>query len=120
MKLTQWFDEHTTPVRVGWYETATPMLRNTTVRWWDGQFWRFNDEPGAFKVLWQREEMAGEAEMTRVHKDRDLTMKSRPAGPGIGFTRNCFVCKKNKIATGGKTCKRTKMWTCAGCLGVKT
>lgn len=47
--------------------------------------------------------------------DRDLTEHYRPAGPGMGFTRNCSQCGKNHISLGGKTCKRTKQWSCAGC-----
>jgi hypothetical protein len=37
---------------------------------------------------------------------------------GVGsltFTRNCWACRINKEALGGKTDKRTKMWCCAGC-----
>jgi hypothetical protein len=34
----------------------------------------------------------------------------------IGFTRHCFLCKKNKNAAGGKTDKRTSMWKCKDCL----
>lgn len=47
--------------------------------------------------------------------DRDLTLHYRPAGPGMGFTRNCSQCGKNHISLGGKTCKRTKQWSCAAC-----
>lgn len=39
--------------------------------------------------------------------------------PGITFTRNCFVCSKNKTALGGRTDKRTRMWVCADCLLTK-
>ena len=49
---------------------------------------------------------------------QDLTERCRPAGVGLGITRNCFDCKTNKVALGGKTCRRTKMWRCAGCAGV--
>lgn len=47
--------------------------------------------------------------------DQDLTLNYRPAGPGMGFTRNCASCHQNRVALGGKTCKRTKQWSCAGC-----
>lgn len=48
--------------------------------------------------------------------NQDLTERFRPAGEGMGFTRNCSQCGKNHISLGGKTCKRTKMWRCAGCV----
>ena len=48
--------------------------------------------------------------------DRDLTMNFKPAGPGMGFTRCCSSCSKNRIALGGRTCKRTKRWRCAECV----
>lgn len=57
--------------------------------------------------------------MTRYHRDRDVTLVVRPAGPGMGFTRNCFGCKQNKIDRGGKTDKRTRMWHCAACIEAK-
>ena len=54
----------------------------------------------------------------KPRQDRvDLTERYRPAGPGMGFTRACFGCQQNRVALGGKTCKRTKMWRCAGCAG---
>jgi len=60
MKLTPWFDEHQTPVHVGWYETFTPLLFDTNLmRWWDGKCWRLNDERGAFKVLYQLRKWRG-------------------------------------------------------------
>lgn len=50
--------------------------------------------------------------------NQDLTERFRPSGSGIGFTRNCSRCGQNRVALGGKTCKRTRMWRCAGCAGV--
>ena len=55
----------------------------------------------------------------KPRQDRqDLTANFRPAGPGMGFTRNCSACGKNHVSLGGKTCRRTKQWRCAGCAGV--
>jgi hypothetical protein len=34
---------------------------------------------------------------------------------GIGFTRHCFTCEKKKNASGGKTDRRTQMWSCMDC-----
>lgn len=43
-------------------------------------------------------------------------MNQQPnARVGIGFTRHCFTCKKNKNASGGKINRRTQMWSCMSC-----
>lgn len=60
MTKTHWFNEHTKPARVGWYETRIPVItRETLMRWWDGQFWRLTSEPGSFKALYQPRQWRG-------------------------------------------------------------
>lgn len=59
MKLTPWFDEHKNPVRAGWYETTTPMIADTMMRWWDGKCWRLGDNKDSFKVLYQLRKWRG-------------------------------------------------------------
>ena len=45
-----------------------------------------------------------------------MPMSQQPiARVGIGFTRHCFTCKKNKNASGGKINRRTNMWSCMDC-----
>lgn len=50
--------------------------------------------------------------------NQDLTERARPAGRGLHITRNCFACKTNKAALGGRIDKRTRMWLCATCVEV--
>jgi hypothetical protein len=57
--------------------------------------------------------------VTKPYQDRDVTLTAKHAGPGMGFTRNCFSCKENRTDRGGKTDKRTKMWNCADCVAAK-
>lgn len=60
MKLTPWFDEYKQPVRVGWYETHTPVIGDITLmRWWDGKCWRLNPNSDGFKVLYQLRKWRG-------------------------------------------------------------
>lgn len=57
--------------------------------------------------------------MTKPYQDRDVTLVPRHSGPGIGFTRVCFQCNRKRRELGGKTDKRTKMWSCADCVAFK-
>ena len=53
--------------------------------------------------------------MKRRHQ-QDVTEVERPPGPGTNFGRICADCNQNRSTLGGRTCKRTKQWRCAGCM----
>lgn len=59
MKLTPWFNEHQKPTRPGWYETTSPLIKDSMMRWWDGECWRLTSECGSFKVLYQARRWRG-------------------------------------------------------------
>jgi len=45
----------------------------------------------------------------------DVSMVQPAAGPGYPRNRMCWGCSKPRADLGGKTDRRTRLWTCAGC-----
>jgi len=48
--------------------------------------------------------------------NKDTSMQTGGAGPGLVYSRMCFECNQRKQVLGGKTDKRTRVWRCAGCI----
>lgn len=57
--------------------------------------------------------------MNRYSNLKDNTMRQPSAGPGLSPTRLCWTCSKPKPDAGGRLDKRTRLWSCAACAGVK-
>lgn len=51
----------------------------------------------------------------RYSKTRDLTAVQNPNGSGMSMRKMCFTCRRPRPDEGGRTDKRTRMWSCGSC-----
>ena len=57
--------------------------------------------------------------MNRYSSEPDKTAVGYAMPTGLTIRRTCWVCNKPKPSQGGMLDKRTRMWRCAACAGVK-
>lgn len=53
--------------------------------------------------------------MNRFSNIRDNTQRRESGSPGVVSGRLCWTCSKVRSDLGGRTDKRTRMWSCAHC-----
>lgn len=53
---------------------------------------------------------------SRIHSPRnDGTAKQPDVTRGMQILRMCFTCNERRADRGGRTNRRTRQWSCAGC-----